>query len=80
MLLLMPGNWQLSKLNRNPFPGQNSEDREALEKPLDDVEEYALLFPEDDDRASSTPAQTSAWLPDVLARHRFPGQDVWEDI
>jgi hypothetical protein len=69
----------LSKLNRHPFPGQNTEDREALGNPLDDVEEYALLFPEDDDRASSAPTQTLARTPDVLARHQFPGQDVWKD-
>jgi len=57
----------------------NTEDREPLGTPLDDVKEYEPLFPEDDDRASSAPAKLAARRPDALARHQFPSQDVWED-
>lgn len=57
----------------------NTEEREPLGTPLDDVKEYEPLFPEDDDRAASAPAKLIARRPDVLARHHFPSQDVWED-
>lgn len=57
----------------------NTEDREPLSTPLDDVREYEPLFPEDDDRSVSAPAKLVAKRPDVLARHQFPSQDVWED-
>lgn len=57
----------------------NTEDREALGTPLDDVREYEPLFPEDDDRSSPAPVKLVAKRPDVLARHQFPSQDVWED-
>jgi hypothetical protein len=57
----------------------NTEDREPLGTPLDDVKEYEPLFPEDDDRASSAPAKLVAKRPDALARHQFPSRDVWED-
>ena len=44
--------------------------------PLDDVEEYEPLFPEDDKGEKKPTAR-----PDHLkeARHRFPSRDVWED-
>jgi hypothetical protein len=57
----------------------NTEDREPIGTPLDDVKEYEPLFPEEDDRASSAPAKLVAKRPDALARHQFPSRDVWED-
>ncbi|RDI88812.1 hypothetical protein Vi05172_g1451 [Venturia inaequalis] len=57
----------------------NTEDRENISTPLDDVREYEPLFPDDDDRSAVAPAKLVAKRPDALARHQFPSQDVWED-
>ncbi|KAF2429198.1 hypothetical protein EJ08DRAFT_698559 [Tothia fuscella] len=63
-----------------------TEDRENAGTPLEDVQEYEPLFPEDEEdeevasRSKSAPAvQVKSKRPDVLARHHFPSQDVWED-
>lgn len=48
--------------------------------PLEEIEEYEPLFPEDD-KEPSKPLTTADKLmkrPD-LARHHFPSQDIWED-
>ncbi|KAI4729521.1 hypothetical protein E4T49_02586 [Aureobasidium sp. EXF-10728] len=47
--------------------------------PLEEIEEYEPLFPEDDDKPQK-PLTTADKLkrPD-LARHHFPSQDIWED-
>ncbi|KAE8390488.1 altered inheritance of mitochondria protein 21 [Aspergillus alliaceus] len=59
----------------------NSRDeREESHTPLEDVEEYEPLFPEDDNEAKK-PVPTAERLkqrPDML-KHRFPSQDIWED-
>ncbi|KAK7943201.1 uncharacterized protein PG986_012314 [Apiospora aurea] len=49
---------------------------EMVSTPLDDVEEYEPLFPEDDKGEKK-----AANRPDHLKEfhHRFPSQDVWED-
>lgn len=45
--------------------------------PLEEIEEYEPLFPEDDDK-KSVPAKKFPSRPG-LAQHHFPSQDVWED-
>jgi hypothetical protein len=56
--------------------------REALQPsgagtPLEEIEEYEPLFPEDDDKPVT--AADKLKRPD-LARHHFPSQDIWEDV
>ena len=48
--------------------------------PLEEIEEYEPLFPDDDDKPQP-PLTTADKLkrPD-LARHHFPSQDIWEDV
>lgn len=64
-------------------PGiRNSDyDREAHSTPLEDLEEYEPLFPEEDKAAGSRPMTAADKLkqrPDLKNR-KFPSQDVWED-
>lgn len=51
--------------------------------PLEDVEEYEPLFPEDDkakDTASEAkPADTDKLRPNHIRSQRFPSRDIWED-
>jgi hypothetical protein len=59
----------------------NSRDeREETHTPLEDVDEYEPLFPEDEN-AEKKPLSTAERFkqrPDSLT-HRFPSQDIWED-
>ncbi|KAJ6019059.1 hypothetical protein N7522_001126 [Penicillium canescens] len=54
--------------------------REDSHTPLEDVEEYEPLFPEDDAKKEGplSAADRFKKRPDAL-RHRFPSQDIWED-
>jgi hypothetical protein len=64
------------------LPRFGNDDREGTGTPLEDVKEYEPLFPEDEekDRSKSAPgAVQKLQRPDVLARHHFPSQDIWED-
>ncbi|KAL2803085.1 altered inheritance of mitochondria protein 21 [Aspergillus granulosus] len=55
------------------------EEREDVHAPLEDVEEYEPLFPEDDSKENTLPtAERFKKRPDTL-KHRFPSQDIWED-
>lgn len=54
------------------------EDREHLHTPLEDVDEYEPLFPEDDKKKAVSAAERFKRRPDSL-RHKFPSQDIWED-
>ncbi|RHZ67484.1 uncharacterized protein CDV56_103237 [Aspergillus thermomutatus] len=58
----------------------NSRDeREETHTPLDDVEEYEPLFPEDDkDKKPIAAADRFKQRPEML-KHRFPSEDIWED-
>lgn len=51
--------------------------------PLEDVEEYEPLFPEDDKPKESAseekPADTDKLRPHHLRTQRFPSRDIWED-
>lgn len=46
--------------------------------PLEEIEEYEPLFPEDEKEPPKTKALDGLRRSD-LARHHFPSQDVWED-
>ncbi|KAI6900315.1 hypothetical protein D0867_12814 [Hortaea werneckii] len=46
--------------------------------PLEEIEEYEPLFPEDDDGKQQEKPKAWAKRPG-LAQHHFPSQDVWED-
>ncbi|KAJ5293958.1 hypothetical protein PENANT_c009G01068 [Penicillium antarcticum] len=54
--------------------------REDTHTPLENVEEYEPLFPEDDSKKERpiSAADRFKKRPDSL-RHRFPSQDIWED-
>lgn len=50
---------------------------EMRSTPLEDVEEYEPLFPEDDETAPEKSRLTAAQIQDM--KHRFPSRDIWED-
>jgi hypothetical protein len=54
--------------------------REDTHTPLEDVEEYEPLFPEDDHKKEkpNLVADRFKKRPDMI-KHRFPSQDIWED-
>ncbi|KKK22313.1 hypothetical protein AOCH_003383 [Aspergillus ochraceoroseus] len=54
------------------------EEREDTHTPLEDVEEYEPLFPEDETKEVKPDAERFKKRPDALKR-RFPSQDIWED-
>ncbi|EAW09639.1 Aim21 family protein [Aspergillus clavatus NRRL 1] len=58
----------------------NSRDeREDTHTPLDDVEEYEPLFPEDGkDKKPVSTTDRFKRRPE-LSKHRFPSEDIWED-
>ncbi|KAH8423822.1 uncharacterized protein LDX57_001578 [Aspergillus melleus] len=59
----------------------NSRDeREDTHTPLEDVEEYEPLFPEDEKKENNVlpAAERFKKRPD-MSQHRFPSQDIWED-
>lgn len=56
------------------------DDREDIHTPLEDVEEYEPLFPEDENKTTqrlNNTADRFKQRPDV--KRRFPSQDIWED-
>jgi Altered inheritance of mitochondria protein 21 len=56
------------------------EDREDIHTPLEDVDEYEPLFPDEDENHKGTvsAAERFKLRPGAL-KHRFPSQDIWED-
>ncbi|EXJ83004.1 hypothetical protein A1O3_06821 [Capronia epimyces CBS 606.96] len=56
------------------------DERDSMHTPLEDVEEYEPLFPEDDDdkKKPLSHAERFKQRPNTL-RQRFPSQDIWED-
>ncbi|KAJ5516720.1 hypothetical protein N7527_008280 [Penicillium freii] len=54
--------------------------REDAHTPLEDVEEYEPLFPEEDAKKEKPVSAADRFKkrPDTL-KHRFPSQDIWED-
>jgi Altered inheritance of mitochondria protein 21 len=62
------------------FASRN-EEREDMHTPLENVEEYEPLFPDEEDESGSKPlnaADRFKMRPGTLKR-RFPSQDIWED-
>lgn len=53
------------------------EEYEETHTPLEDVEEYEPLFPEDE--KSEKPVSTAERFRNRVEQHRFPSQDIWED-
>ncbi|KAK4993695.1 hypothetical protein LTR50_000306 [Elasticomyces elasticus] len=47
--------------------------------PLEEIEEYEPLFPDDDDKHAKPKTAIDQLKRPDLARHQFPSQDVWED-
>jgi hypothetical protein len=47
--------------------------------PLEDVEEYEPLFPEDGKETVQKPAPEPKQRPQELHKQRFPSRDIWED-
>ena len=55
------------------------DDRETMHTPLEDVDEYEPLFPDEDSKQKAlSHAERFKQRPDTL-KHRFPSQDIWED-
>jgi hypothetical protein len=56
------------------------DDRESMHTPLEDVDEYEPLFPEDENKLQKAVSHVERFKkrPDAL-KHRFPSNDIWED-
>ena len=65
-------------LNMSRFPGYD-EDRENVHTPLEDVDEYEPLFPDDESDKQSKPQTAADRLKMREQMKRFPSQDIWED-
>lgn len=64
-----------------PALRHQASDYDGHSTPLEDLEEYEPLFPEDEGKRGAKPQTQADKLksrPD-LARRKFPSQDVWED-
>ena len=55
----------------------NEDDRENMHTPLEDVDEYEPLFP--DDEGNKKPITAALRLKQREQMKRFPSQDIWED-
>ncbi|ETN46395.1 uncharacterized protein HMPREF1541_00579 [Cyphellophora europaea CBS 101466] len=55
------------------------DERESMHTPLEDVDEYEPLFPDDENKQKElSHAERFKQRPDVM-KHRFPSKDIWED-
>lgn len=70
-----PGSVHGNPLSR--FISHEERPGSGMGTPLEEIEEYEPLFPEDDDPKAS-PSKTFKSRPG-LAQHHFPSQDIWED-
>lgn len=59
------------------FVSREEEHHSGMGTPLEEIEEYEPLFPEDEQNCGS-PKKQFKKRPE-LAQHHFPSQDVWED-
>ncbi|PYH74446.1 Aim21 family protein [Aspergillus vadensis CBS 113365] len=55
------------------------EEHGGVYTPLEDVEEYEPLFPEDDAKGKKTVSTAERFKQRPELKHRFPSQDIWED-
>ncbi|KAK4902768.1 hypothetical protein LTR27_000707 [Elasticomyces elasticus] len=69
------GNWHGGPLHR--FISHDEHHGSGLGTPLEEIEEYEPLFPEEEDEEGQ-PKKVAKKRPG-LAEHHFPSQDVWED-
>ena len=60
------------------FASRHEDYREDMHTPLEDVDEYEPLFPDEDSKKKALSATDRFKRPDGL-KHRFPSQDIWED-
>jgi hypothetical protein len=60
------------------FTSRHEEYREDIHTPLEDVDEYEPLFPDEDSKKKAMSTKERFSRPDTL-KHRFPSQDIWED-
>lgn len=60
------------------FVSREGAEGSGMGTPLEEIEEYEPLFPEDDEGHKKPKSQADRLRPE-LARHHFPSQDVWED-
>ena len=56
-----------------------ADDREDMHTPLENVEEYEPLFPEDEKKQGKELSATDRFKNRPDMRKRFPSQDIWED-
>ncbi|KAL8820477.1 MAG: hypothetical protein Q9223_001307 [Gallowayella weberi] len=55
------------------------DDREDMHTPLEDVEEYEPLFPDEDGKKTEANPAVEALKRREMMKRRFPSQDIWED-
>ena len=55
------------------------DDREDMHTPLEDVDEYEPLFPEDENKTEKRPSVAERFKHRPDMKKRFPSQDIWED-
>lgn len=55
------------------------DEREETHTPLEDVDEYEPLFPEDQEKQNSQNPSIDKFKRRDLTKRRFPSQDIWED-
>ena len=60
------------------FTSRLEDYREEMHTPLEDVDEYEPLFPDEDGKKKGMSPAERFKRPDAL-KHRFPSQDIWED-
>ncbi|GAB7363585.1 hypothetical protein MBLNU230_g4156t1 [Neophaeotheca triangularis] len=63
------------------FISREEEHHSGMGTPLEEIEEYEPLFPDDDDDTKAEKLRKNAVRAQRpgLAQHHFPSQDVWED-
>ncbi|KAI1923653.1 hypothetical protein LOZ12_000113 [Ophidiomyces ophidiicola] len=57
-----------------------AEDSSDMRRPLEDVEEYEPLFPEDDKDEKEPSVDEKLRKRPEFHQHRFPSRDIWEDV
>jgi hypothetical protein len=60
------------------FTSRHEDYREDMHTPLEDVDEYEPLFPDEDSKKKAMSTEERFKRPGAL-KHRFPSQDIWED-
>ncbi|KAK0345953.1 hypothetical protein LTR91_018017 [Friedmanniomyces endolithicus] len=69
------GNWQGGPLHR--FVSHDEHHGSGMGTPLEEIEEYEPLFPEDEKGEGDKPRAFKTRP--GFAQHHFPSQDIWED-